>query len=126
MDQLIARLQEKVGISEAAAKRAVEVVIEFLSREAPADTMAELSEKIPGVAGIIACLPDEATLPASTRHFGGMARLMQVADHMMAAGMTMPQIQEATREVVAYAREQAGDEVVDRIVVSIPGLRQIA
>ncbi|MEP9378784.1 hypothetical protein ABLE91_18860 [Aquabacter sp. CN5-332] len=126
MDELIARLKEKVGVSEAAANRAVEVVIEFLSHEAPADAMAELSNTIPGIADLLARLPAETTLPASTRHFGGMARLMEVADRMMAAGMTMPQVQQATHEVVCFAREKAGEDVVNRIVVAIPGLRQVA
>ncbi|TCT02992.1 hypothetical protein [Aquabacter spiritensis] len=126
MEELVARLKEKVGISEAAARHAVEIVIEFLSNEAPPGAMDEIAAAIPGLAELRARLPAQAAIPADTRHFGGMARLIQVADRMMAAGLTMPQVQDATREVVAFAREKAGAEAVDRIVAAIPGLRQVA
>ena len=126
MEELIDRLQSKVGVSRDAAARAVEVVIEFLSREAPAETMAQLNAAIPGLSELAGPLPADTTVLAGTRHFGGMARLMVVADKMMAAGLTMQQVQEAAREVIDYARETAGADVVDRIVASIPGLRQVA
>lgn len=126
MEELIDRLQSKVGVSRDAAARAVEVVIEFLSREAPAETMAQLNAAIPGLCALAGPASAETTVLAGTRHFGGMARLMVVADKMMAAGLTMQQVQEATREVIDYAREKAGADVVDRIVASIPGLRQVA
>lgn len=126
MEELIDRLQRKVGISRDAATRAVDVVIEFISREAPPDTIAELDAAIPGLRDLAAPLPAETTVLAGTRHFGGMARLMVVADKMMAAGLTMSQVQEATHEVMDFARERAGPDLVERIVQAIPGLRQIA
>jgi len=36
----------------------------------------------------------------------------------------MGQVQVVVKELVAYAREQAGDEVVDRVIQKIPGLSQ--
>lgn len=126
MEELIDRLQRKVGLNRDAASRAVEVVIEFISREAPPDTIAALDAAIPGFQDHAAAPAGDSTVLTGMRHFGGMARLMVVADKMMAAGLTMQQVQEATHEVVAFARERAGSELVDRIVQSIPGLRQIA
>ncbi len=126
MDELIARLRDKVGISEAAARRSVEVVIAFLASEAPAGTMNELAAGISGLEEVIAHLPAETALPASTRHFGGMARLMEAANRMMESGLTMSQVQQATHEVVCFARDKAGEDVVNRIVTAIPGLRQVA
>jgi hypothetical protein len=43
---------------------------------------------------------------------------------MMAAGLSMGQVQSVTREVMAYAREQAGDDAIGEIVGAIPGLSQ--
>ncbi|OYX88115.1 MAG: hypothetical protein B7Y84_09560 [Azorhizobium sp. 32-67-21] len=126
MRDLIARLQTKLGISEDAARRAIEVVVGFISHEAPAGALDELDAAIPGLKVLAETLPDDATIPAGSRHFGGMARLMMLADRMMAAGMTMPQVQDATREIIAYARERAGAPLVERIVAAIPGLRQVA
>lgn len=126
MEELVTRLKEKVGVSDPAARRAVEVVIEFLSNEAPAGAMEQLAGSMPGLSEVLSRCSQEASVPHGTRHFGGMARLMQVADRMMSAGMTMSQVQQATHEVVAFARERAGDEAVNRIVTAIPGLRQVA
>jgi hypothetical protein len=43
---------------------------------------------------------------------------------MMAAGLSMGQIQSVSREVLVHAREQVGAEAVDETVVAIPGLSQ--
>ncbi|MFG1424741.1 DUF2267 domain-containing protein [Roseixanthobacter glucoisosaccharinicivorans] len=126
MDELTARLMDKVGVSEQTARAAIEMVLAFLSREAPPAAIAELVAAIPDLKGELQMPPDEAAFPAATGHFGGMARLMRIADQMMEAGMTMPQVQDATREVVAFAREKAGSDLVDRIVAAVPGLRQVA
>ena len=48
-----------------------------------------------------------------------------VADRMMAHGLTMPQVQLAVRETVAYARETVGAEPVNLLVRSVPGLTHV-
>ncbi|MFG1461802.1 DUF2267 domain-containing protein [Xanthobacter sp. DSM 24535] len=126
MDELTARLMDKVGVSEQVARSAVLAVLAFLSREAPPAAIADLVTAIPDLKGELLMPPAEDAFPAATGHFGGMARLMRVADQMMESGMTMSQVQDATREVVAFAREKAGPELVDRIVAAVPGLRQVA
>jgi glutamate synthase (NADPH/NADH) small chain len=100
--------------------------VEFLSNEAPAGAMQDLAGTVPGLSEVLSRCSGATSLPVSTGHFGGMARLMQAADRMMSAGMTMAQVQQATHEVVAFARERAGEEAVNRIVTAIPGLRQVA
>jgi hypothetical protein len=42
----------------------------------------------------------------------------------MGAGLSMAQVQAVTKEVIAYAREKAGDDAVGEIVAAIPGLSQ--
>ena len=56
--------------------------------------------------------------------FGGMGGVMAVGSRMMAAGLSMGQIQSVARETMAYAREKAGSDVIDEIVGGIPGLSQ--
>ena len=43
---------------------------------------------------------------------------------MMAAGLSMGQVQSVTRETIAYAREKIGDDAVGEIVGAVPGLSQ--
>ncbi len=49
---------------------------------------------------------------------------MGAGTRMMAAGLSMDQIQGVTREFIAHAREIAGDEAVGEVVGAIPGLEQ--
>jgi hypothetical protein len=41
---------------------------------------------------------------------------------MMAAGLSMGQVQAVTRETIAYSREKLGEDAVADIVDAIPGL----
>jgi hypothetical protein len=49
---------------------------------------------------------------------------MGVGSRLMGLGLDMGQIQAITREVIAYSREQAGEEAVGEVVGAIPGLSQ--
>ena len=55
---------------------------------------------------------------------GGMGGIMGVGTKLMAAGLGMNEMQGVTREIIAYAREKAGEDAVGEIVGSIPGLGQ--
>ena len=125
MDELVARLQEQVSVDEATARGLIVIVVQFLAREAPPDAMAPLIDRQPWIGQLADDAPGAEALQAANRHFGGMARLMEVANRMMAYGLTMGQVQSAVREIVDYARETAGSESVDGNVRSIPGLRQL-
>lgn len=122
METLTDRLMARVGLSEAQARSAVRVLSTFLSTEAPPPTRARLHAVLPDLAPATGSGEPEAD-GDGTSHFGGMARLMRVADRLMAEGLSMIEVQATVREVVAYARETAGDATVDEIVTAIPGLR---
>jgi hypothetical protein len=49
---------------------------------------------------------------------------MGAANRLMAAGLSMGQVQRVTQEVVAYTREKAGEDSVGEVVGAIPGLSQ--
>lgn len=125
MDELVSRLEERVGIEPDAGRKVIAILVQFLGREAPAEAMAPLLARHPWIADLVAQTPEPAALASANRHFGGMARLMEVANRMMAHGLTMGEVQGAVREIVAYARETAGAESVDGVVAAIPGLRQL-
>ena len=95
MDELIDQLVTTVGISKETAEKAVGIILGFLKEAGPADKVAELMDKLPGASDI--------ETPAS----GGMG-----------------EIQGVTRQLVSYAKQHAGDELVDDVIGSIPGLSQ--
>ena len=53
-----------------------------------------------------------------------MGGLMGAGTKLMAAGLSMGQVQGVTREVITFSREKAGEDVIGEIVGAIPGLSQ--
>ncbi len=119
MDELVARLVANVGVDRLAAERAVGVIFEFLREEGPADKVQALLDGLPGA---------QALMQAQEGIGGGgmpaMGGIMGVGTKMMAAGLSMGQVQGVTREVIAFAREKAGEDAVGEVVGAIPGLSQ--
>jgi hypothetical protein len=119
MEELIARLVANVGVDRTTAATAVGIILQFLMKEGPADKVRALIEKLPGAdAALMSAPPD----PNSGGMFGG--GIMGAGSRMMAAGLSMGQVQAVTRETIAYAREKAGEDAVGEIVGAIPGLGQ--
>jgi hypothetical protein len=119
MDELIARLAANVGLDQTAAEKAVGIIFEFLHKEGPADKVQALIDRMPGA---------EALMRAQEGSSGGgmfaLGGIMGAGTKMMAAGLSMSQVQGLTREVIAYAREKAGEDTIGEIVGAIPGLSQ--
>ena len=118
MDELIARLVANVGVEREAAEKAVGIIFEFLRSEGPPDKVQALLDRIPGA---------EELMKAQEGAGGGgfaMGGVMGAGTKMMAAGLSMGQVQGVTRETIGYAREKAGDEAIGEIVGAIPGLSQ--
>jgi|SRR5262245_34098645 hypothetical protein len=118
MDELIGRLVANVGVDQSAAEKAVGIILDFLRKEGPTEKVQALIDRLPGA---------EALLAAQSDAGGGMfsmGGIMGAGTKMMAAGLTMGQVQGVTRETIAYAREKIGDDAVGEIVGAIPGLSQ--
>lgn len=118
MDELVERLVAKVGVERGAAEKAVGIILDFLRKEGPTDKVQALIDKLPGA---------DALLAKQTDAGGGMFSLggiMGAGTKMMAAGLSMGQVQSVTRETISYARGKIGDDAVGEIVGAIPGLSQ--
>jgi hypothetical protein len=116
MDELIERLVADIGIDRAAAEKAVGIILDFLVKEGPADQVQPLLAKLPGAAALIEKAAGEGG--------GLMGGVMGAGMRMMAAGLSMGQVQSVARAVLAYTREKAGEDAVGQIVAAIPGLAQ--
>jgi hypothetical protein len=148
MEELIGRITDAVGIDEETAQTAIGVILGFLNKEGPSDAVSQLLEAIPGAQEMLAGLSDAGSgagglsgalgglMGGSGGGLGGLAGtlgglmggqtggLMAAASELMGAGLDMGQIQGVTQEVVGFAREKAGDDVVSQIVEQIPGMDQ--
>lgn len=116
MDELIGRLVADVGIDRAAAEASVGIILDFSAKEGPADKMRLLLAKLPGA---------EALMQKAAAESGsGMGGVMGAGMRMMAARLSMSQVQGVTRQFIAFAREKVGEDEVGEIVGAIPGLSQ--
>ena len=115
MEELIARLVANVGVDRSAAEKAVGIILDFLRKEGPPDKVQALVDRLPGA---------EALMQQAADAGGGMGGIMGAGTKMMAAGLSMGQVQGVTKEVIAYTREKAGEDAIGEIVGAIPGLSQ--
>jgi hypothetical protein len=124
MDELIERLVANVGVERAVAEKSVGIIMAFLLTEGPADKVQAVMDRMPGA---------EAAAKAAVNGSGGIAGalggmmgggIMGVGTKLMAAGLGMGQMQSVTREIIAFAREKAGEDAIGEIVGAIPGLGQ--
>src|SRR5690242_8521592 len=116
MDELPDRLVANVGVDRAVVDKAVGIILAFLLKEGPSDKLQTLLSMMPGA--------DAAVQSEGGEGGFGMGGIMGVGTKLMAAGLGMDQMQAVTRDLIAYAREKAGEDAVGEIVGSIPGLGQ--
>ncbi|APF37386.1 DUF2267 domain-containing protein [Chelatococcus daeguensis] len=125
MDELVARIAEKVGLDAATARKAIAIVLNFLLKEGPETEVRQLIAALPGA--------EAAMAEASGNGKGGLAGMvgglmgggiMALGGQLTSAGLSMGQMQALGRELFAYGREKAGEDVMGPIVGAVPGLSQ--
>ena len=133
MDNLIARVATAADITPDLARQAISLVVDFIKREAPQDAIDRLMDKAPALNSIVASghgAGGEGMSPGLKGLMGvaagamGGGGLMALGGDLMGLGLDMGQIQTVGKEIFAYAREIAGDDVVGEISGAIPGLSQ--
>ena len=120
MEELVGRVVAAAGIERTVAERAIGIILDFLATEAPPDNVANLLAHLPGAAEAI----EAARAGAGGEMFGGMGGIMGAGNRLMSVGLDMGEMQHVAHELIAYAREKAGDKNLDDIVAAIPGLSQ--
>lgn len=118
MDELIGRVAAAAGIDEATAHKAVGVVFDLISKEGDSRKVAELFDKVPGAAALA-----QEGAADSGGFFGALGGpAMAAFGKLNKAGMSPEQMKSAGKELLAYAEEIAGPELVKDVANSIPGL----
>jgi hypothetical protein len=129
MEELVQRVCAATGIEPALAQKAIGLILNFLSKEAPQDHFSTLINAIPGASEAMA----EANAAPSGGGglmgmvgglMGGGGGVMGLGAQLMGAGVSMDQIGGIGKELFAYGREKAGEDTMGGIVAHIPGLAQ--
>jgi hypothetical protein len=116
---------DNVGIDPVIAEKAIGMMLGFLQREAADGPVARMIEAIPGASDLVAQYNGEGSgglLGGLMNAMGG--GVMALGQQLMSQGLGMGEITGLAKETLAIAREHAGDEVVDEVVASVPGLSQ--
>jgi hypothetical protein len=128
MNEIISQIADKVGISPELAEKAMGMMLGFLQREADDGAVARMIEAIPGAEDLVARFNGEGATGGGL--LGGLMSalggggIMGLGQQLMAEGLGMGEITTLAKETIAVARQHAGDEVVDQVVASVPGLSQ--
>lgn len=123
MNELISRIANNVGIEPELAEKAIGMMLGFLQREADEGAVARMIEAIPGAPELVAKYNGEGGGGLLGGLMGG-GGIMGLGQQLMSEGLGMDQITGVAKETIGYARQQAGDETVDEVVNSVPGLGQ--
>lgn len=130
MEEVIARITARTGLDAETALQAVGLILSFLAKEGPASEVAKLIESMPEAQAAVAA--GEAAAGAGGGGLMGMmgglmgGGVMALGSKLMQIGVPMDQMKPLAQELLAYGREQAGEDAVGAIVASIPGLGQFA
>ena len=125
MEELITRVAAATGIEPEIAKKAVETIFAFLRKEGPEAEVDALFAAVPGAAEAAGAASGESSGGALDGLLGAMGGgLMGLAGRLTGLGLGMGEMQTIGRQVFAYLREKAGDELVGQVAAAIPGLAQ--
>ncbi|WP_027056388.1 hypothetical protein [Mesorhizobium erdmanii] len=123
MEEFVSRIATNVGVDPALADKAVGMMLGFLQREAADGPATRMIEAIPGASELVAKHDGEDTEGGSVLAGGGVVGFGQ---QLMNEGLSLGNIAGLANETIALAKEHAGDELVDEVLNSIPGLPQFA
>lgn len=125
MNELISRITQATGLDAAVVEKAVGLILAFLGKEGPPEEVTKLFDAIPGSQQAAATAGDGGPGGMMGGLMGAMGGgVMVLGQKLMAAGVPMAQMQPLGRELFAYGREKAGEDVMGPIVGAVPGLSQ--
>jgi hypothetical protein len=123
MDELMVRVSAATGLDEARAEKAVGIVLSLIRAEGDQHKVDELFDRLPGAEALAAKHAGAAPRGGLGGPFGGAfgGPLAAIAK-LQAAGLSMDEINVLGRELLGFAREKAGEPLVNEVAGSIPGL----
>lgn len=131
MQELIDRIVAGVGIDAELAQKAVGIILGLLKQGGPEDSVSQLLNALPGAQELIGQVTGGAGEESGGiggmlgDTFGGMmggGGLMETVGQLNAAGIDNDQARSIGHEVLGFAREKAGADLVADITAAIPGL----
>jgi hypothetical protein len=123
MHELVVRVTKATSLDEAGAEKAVGIILSLIRGAGDRHKVDELFARLPGAEALAEKHAGAASGGGLAGLFGGAfgGPLAAIAK-LQAAGLSMEEINVLGRELLGFAREQAGEPLVDEVAGSIPGL----
>ena len=127
MEELAARIMTAAGLNEETARTAIGIILRFLAKDGPQDLVPQIIAALPGAEAIMAEGQQQAggLFGSIAGMMGGTMGAMATLNELSNAGLDLDQVKTVAREIVGFARERAGEEVVNAAIARIPGLNQL-
>jgi len=124
MSEIVRRVAKAAGIDEDLAETAVRIVFDLVRDHGPPEKVKELFAKLPDTDPAEVEEDRGGGLLGGLGGIGGAMGAMGALNKMTEAGLSMSQIQTVGKEVLAYSREHAGEDLTGEVIGAIPGLSQ--
>ena len=138
MEELIQRIVSSVGIPESLAKTAVGMILNMFQKEGDAGAVASLMNAMPGAGDLASAAASATSNEDSGGGLGGMlgaaagmlgggggGGAMALVGQLTGAGLSLDQAKGVGSELMNFATEKAGADVVSQVASSIPGLDRL-
>ena len=125
MNEMVTKIAENVGIEPAVAEKCIGMMLSFLQKEGAEGPVAKMIAAMPGAEDLIAnASGGGGGLLGGLMGAMGGGGVMGLGQQLMSQGLGMGEITGLAKQTIAIAKEQAGADVFDEVVASIPGLSQ--
>jgi len=122
MNDIIRQISEATGIQPNVAEKALGLMLGFLEKEGEDGKVQQMLAAIPGARDLVSQYGGDGSGGLLSGLAGG--GIMGLGQQLMGLGMGMGEITALARQTIALAKQYAGEQVVDEVVASIPGLGQ--
>jgi predicted lipid-binding transport protein (Tim44 family) len=122
MNDIIRQVADATGIEPDVAEKALGLMLGFLEKEGDDAAVQTMLAAIPGAKDLVSQYAGDGSGGLLSGLMGG--GIMGLGQQLMGAGLGMGEITTLAKQTISVAKQYAGEEVVDRVVASIPGLSQ--
>lgn len=122
MNDIIRQISEATGIQPNVAEKALGLMLGFLEKEGEDGPVQKMLAAIPGAQDLISQYGGDGSGGFLSGLAGG--GIMGLGQQLMGQGLGMGEITALAKQTIALAKQYAGEQLVDEVVASIPGLGQ--
>jgi len=122
MNDIIRQISEATGIQPNVAEKALGMMLGFLEKEGEDGKVHQMLAAIPGAKDLVSQYGGDGAGGFLAGLAGG--GIMGLGQQLMSLGLGMGEITALAKQTIALAKQYAGEQVVDEVVASIPGLGQ--